>query len=135
MSGYQSPRARVAGESLVDASVRLYGPVIVGAHALVEPHCILGHPLQAAVDALRDSGLPPSLDALYESAANAGTRIDSGAVIRSSCVIYDDVELGESCEDVERQLVRWRYHPALASEAAHWAAEQHRQVVAAANGE
>jgi hypothetical protein len=30
-------------------------------------------------------------------------------------------ELGEDAESVERQLLRWRYHPALAREAAAWA--------------
>jgi hypothetical protein len=42
------------------------------------------------------------------------------------------VELGEQPEDVERQLLRWRYHPALAQQSAWWAAEQHRFAVAGA---
>ena len=37
------------------------------------------------------------------------------------------VELGEDAEATERQLLRWRYHPALAREAAAWAWERHRQ--------
>jgi hypothetical protein len=44
------------------------------------------------------------------------------------------LELGESSEEVERQLLRWRYHPALASEAAAWATDRHRHAVAAARG-
>ena len=31
------------------------------------------------------------------------------------------LELGEDVEEAERQLLRWRYHPALAREAATWA--------------
>jgi hypothetical protein len=41
------------------------------------------------------------------------------------------MELGEDVEAAERQLLRWRYHPTLAREAASWAAEQHRSAVGA----
>jgi hypothetical protein len=36
-------------------------------------------------------------------------------------------ELGEDEESTERQLLRWRFHPALCHEATAWAAEQHRR--------
>ena len=42
------------------------------------------------------------------------------------------LELGEGPEEAERQLLRWRYHPALAREAAAWALERHRSAEAAA---
>ena len=42
------------------------------------------------------------------------------------------IELGEDAEAVERQLLRWRYHPALASEAAQWATSRHRLAAASA---
>jgi len=42
------------------------------------------------------------------------------------------LELGEDREEAERQLLRWRYHPALAREAVVWAAEAHRMAAAAA---
>ena len=35
------------------------------------------------------------------------------------------VELGEDAEETERQLLRWRYHPVLAREAASWAWSRH----------
>jgi hypothetical protein len=35
------------------------------------------------------------------------------------------LELGEDAEATERQLHRWRFHPALASEATAWATEHH----------
>jgi hypothetical protein len=38
------------------------------------------------------------------------------------------LELGEDGEAAERQLLRWRFHPALASEATAWAAER-REVI------
>jgi hypothetical protein len=41
------------------------------------------------------------------------------------------LELGEDLEEAERQLLRWRYHPALAREAVVWAAEAHRSAEAA----
>ena len=43
------------------------------------------------------------------------------------------LELGEDPESVERQLARWRYHPALVKDAAAWATERHRSALAAAS--
>jgi hypothetical protein len=42
------------------------------------------------------------------------------------------VELGEDREDAERQLLRWRYDPAVAREAAAWAWERHCSALEAA---
>ncbi|MHB1534891.1 MAG: hypothetical protein ACYC1D_09855 [Acidimicrobiales bacterium] len=42
------------------------------------------------------------------------------------------LELGEDPEEAERQLLRWRYHPAMAREAAAWAWERHRAALDAA---
>ncbi|MGH9165961.1 MAG: hypothetical protein ACRDZW_10675 [Acidimicrobiales bacterium] len=42
------------------------------------------------------------------------------------------LELGEDLETAERQLLSWRYHPALAQESATWAWERHRRALAAA---
>lgn len=39
------------------------------------------------------------------------------------------VELGEGREAAERQLLRWRYHPAVAREASTWAWERHRSAL------
>lgn len=51
---------------------------------------------------------------------------------RSRQLALSLLELGEDPEEVERQLLRWRYHPALACEAAAWAASRHRLAVVAA---
>jgi hypothetical protein len=51
---------------------------------------------------------------------------------RSRQLALSLLELGEDPEEVERQLLRWRYHPTLASEAAAWAASRHRLAVVAA---
>jgi hypothetical protein len=42
------------------------------------------------------------------------------------------LELGEDPEEVERQLLRWRYHPALSREAVDWAVDRHREAIAVA---
>jgi hypothetical protein len=42
------------------------------------------------------------------------------------------LELGEDGESTERQLHRWKVHPALASEATSWALHRHRAAAAAA---
>ena len=44
------------------------------------------------------------------------------------------LELGEDMEAAERQLLRWRYHPALAREAVTWAVAAHRSAAAAEAG-
>jgi hypothetical protein len=44
------------------------------------------------------------------------------------------LELGEDLETAERQLMRWRFHPALAHDSAAWAWKRHREALAAAAG-
>jgi hypothetical protein len=51
---------------------------------------------------------------------------------RSRQLALSLLELGEDTEEVERQLLRWRYHPGLAREAADWATDRHRQAGAVA---
>lgn len=64
-------------------------------------------------------------DQLREPPAEAQRR-------RSRQLALSLLELGEDFEEAERQLLRWRYHPALARESALWAAEQHRFATAGA---
>ncbi len=45
---------------------------------------------------------------------------------RSRRLALSLLELGEDMESTERQLMRWRFHPALARESAAWAWAQHR---------
>jgi hypothetical protein len=45
---------------------------------------------------------------------------------RSRQLALSLLELGEDPEEVERQLMRWRYHPALARESMGWALERYR---------
>jgi hypothetical protein len=42
------------------------------------------------------------------------------------------LELGEDAEGAERQLLRWRYHPSVARDAAAWAVAAQRRAAAAA---
>ncbi len=42
------------------------------------------------------------------------------------------LELGEDLETAERQLLHWRFHPAMAHEAAAWGWDRHRRALAAA---
>jgi len=53
---------------------------------------------------------------------------------RSRQLALSLVELGEDQEAAERQLLRWRYHPALAREAVSWAWRAHQSALAAAAG-
>jgi hypothetical protein len=49
---------------------------------------------------------------------------------RSRLLALSLLELGEDLAATERQLLRWRYHPALARDAAAWAWERHRAALA-----
>jgi hypothetical protein len=51
---------------------------------------------------------------------------------RSRRLALSLLELGEDLEATERQLLRWKYHPALCREAARWAWERHVAALAAA---
>ena len=51
---------------------------------------------------------------------------------RSRQLALSLLELGEEAEEVERQLMRWRYHPAMANESVTWALQRHRHACAAA---
>ena len=53
---------------------------------------------------------------------------------RSRRLALSLLELGTDLEETERQLGRWRFHPALCREAAAWAWDRHRQALAAAGG-
>ena len=51
---------------------------------------------------------------------------------RSRQLALSLLELGEDLESTERQLLRWRYHPALAHESAAWAWSRHLAAARAA---
>jgi hypothetical protein len=53
---------------------------------------------------------------------------------RSRQLALSLLELGEGPDEVERQLMRWRYHPALARESLCWAVDRHREAVSVAAG-
>ncbi|MBW3611742.1 MAG: hypothetical protein M3N37_09470 [Actinomycetota bacterium] len=53
---------------------------------------------------------------------------------RSRCLALSLLELGEDLEATERQLLRWRFHPALCHESAAWAWERHSRALAEAMG-
>ncbi|HET9692583.1 MAG TPA: hypothetical protein VFP61_15650 [Acidimicrobiales bacterium] len=53
---------------------------------------------------------------------------------RSRQLALSLLELGEGADEAERQLLRWRYHPTVAREAAEWAWQRHCGALAAAAG-
>jgi hypothetical protein len=46
---------------------------------------------------------------------------------RARALALSMLELGEGAEAVERQLHRWRFHPAVAHDAVRWAVDAHRR--------
>jgi hypothetical protein len=61
-----------------------------------------------------------------------GTRGVEAMRRRSRQLALSLLELGDDLETTERQLLRWRFHPAMAHESAAWAWARHRQALAAA---
>jgi hypothetical protein len=53
---------------------------------------------------------------------------------RSRQLALSLLELGEDPDEVERQLIRWRYHPAMARESMGWAVDRHREALAVSTG-
>lgn len=78
--------------------------------------------------------LPTELQQAHEEwlAAHSQLPPAEAARRRSRQLALSLLELGEEAEEVERQLLRWRYHPALASEAVAWALDRHRHACAVA---
>ncbi len=77
------------------------------------------------------SRLSPALQEAHERwlASNLETPPAEAARRRSRQLALSLLELGEQPDEVERQLMRWRYHPALARESLCWAVDRHRQAV------
>lgn len=81
------------------------------------------------------SRLAPDRQAAHDAwqAAHGQTPSDDAQRRRGRHLALSLVELGENREDAERQLLRWRYHPDVASDAAEWAWERHRTALDAAH--
>ena len=77
--------------------------------------------------------LPPSLRQAHERWQQEQLRIPAVEGLRRRCrrLAMSLVELGEDLEGTERQLHRWKFHPALAHESAAWAWHRHREACAA----
>jgi hypothetical protein len=77
--------------------------------------------------------LSPGLQAAHADWQEQQLHVPSGDQLRrrSRLLALSLVELGEDLEATERQLLRWRYHPALARDAAVWAWQRHRAALAA----
>ncbi len=73
--------------------------------------------------------LPPSVQAIHQEwIAEAQRQPDVEQLRRRARrLALSLVEIGETDEQVERQLHRWQFHPALAHEALRWAHERRRQ--------
>lgn len=54
---------------------------------------------------------------------------------RSRRLALSLLELGEDLEETERQLMRWKFHPAICRESAAWAWDRHQRALAAASAE
>lgn len=78
--------------------------------------------------------LPESLQTSHQAWTDGQARSSrlEGQRRRSRQLALSLFELGEEPGDVERQLLRWGYHPALCYESTRWAEARHRQALAAA---
>jgi len=73
--------------------------------------------------------LPPSLQAEHHAWLERDTPVASAAELRDRAhqLALSLLELGEDAAGTERQLHRWRFHPALAHEAVDWARRQREE--------
>lgn len=78
--------------------------------------------------------LPDALREAHDSWQTS--QLDTSAVeqLRRRCrrLALSLLELGEDVDAAERQLARWKFHPAMARESAAWAWSRHRDALAAA---
>ena len=77
--------------------------------------------------------LPAGLQAEHQRWREAEAEVPAAEALsrRARRLALSLVELGEDVEATERQLLRWRFHPALAREATRWAWEHHASALAA----
>jgi len=84
-----------------------YGPVQVGLHSIVESGVVLGHPtpeqLQAAKQGMGELG---TVEEFYSIAATSPTTIGQGSILRSGCVIYSGVEIGDDFDCGHHVVIR-----------------------------
>jgi len=79
--------------------------------------------------------LPDMLRDAHKRWQDEQLRIPAVEGLRRRCrrLALSLVELGEDLEGTERQLHRWKFHPALAHESAAWAWRRHREASAEVN--
>lgn len=72
--------------------------------------------------------LPEQLQAAHEAWQDAQLRTPAHEQLRrrSRQLALSLLELGEDVEGTERQLMRWKFHPALCRESTAWAWSRHR---------
>ena len=77
--------------------------------------------------------LPEGLQAEHAAWLEAGHRTPELERLqrRARLLALSLVELGEDLEQTERQLHRWRFHPAIACEASRWAWKRHVEIATA----
>jgi hypothetical protein len=80
--------------------------------------------------------LPDHVQAAHRAWQEAELRTPAHDQLRRRCrqLALSLFELGEDVESTERQLARWRFHPALCREATAWALARHREAAEAAGG-
>src|SRR5438105_2704757 len=78
--------------------------------------------------------LPQALQESHERWNTEQLRIPAVEHLRRRCrrLALSLLELGEDLEGTERQLHRWKFHPALAHESAAWAWKRHQEARAEA---
>ena len=83
--------------------------------------------------ATRCSRLPATLQDAHRRWMEAELRTPDATqrLRRSRRLALSLIEIGEDPEAAERQLHRWKFHPAMANDAVRWALDRHRQAAAA----
>jgi hypothetical protein len=121
-AGQQSALVRALDRSRTFGVVRPVGPSAIAVRRRLPP--LSRRQLQR---------LPKSVQAEHQSWVRNDARKPAAAEMRqrARALALSLLDLGETYDATERQLHRWKFHPALAHDAVKWATVEHQRRAAA----
>lgn len=111
-NGFISDRARIAKNSLVSSSIRIYGNVEIGSNVILEPNVIIGHPSPSEQANLKEyvaslsSIVEDSFECLFDEFVTAKTVIEEGVTIRSGTVVYSGTFIKRNADIAHNCMIR-----------------------------
>lgn len=95
-------RVKLENYIYIGPNVLIYGPCEVGESTYIGANCIIGFPTRVE---LRSSGEAENSEKLWKR-RKGWVRIGRGVTIRTNCIIYPEVKLGDEVELGHNVLLR-----------------------------